>query len=109
MRRALQLSWYGRAVLAESYEVTNGGSDTSSFVVPCLLKTLEWVKKYCLLELLRRKARFPSSDFCTDLYVTGHFGLAIVAYVLSFWVPWISLVIFWISLVIFYSAWRIIE
>jgi hypothetical protein len=89
--------------------VTNGGSDTSSFVVPCLLKTLEWVKNYCLLELLRRKARFPSSDCCTDLYVIGHFGLAIVAYVLSFWVPWISLVILWISLVIFYSAWRIIE
>ena len=87
--------------------MTNSGSD--SFFVCFLVARFKWVQKYCLLELLRRKARFPSSDCCTDLYVIGHLGLAVMAYALSFWVPWIWLVIFWISLVILYSAWRIIE
>jgi hypothetical protein len=41
--------------------------------------------------------------------VIAHLGLAIVAYVLSFWVPWTSFVILWIPLVIVYSAWRIVE
>jgi hypothetical protein len=84
--------------------MTNGGSGASSFVVPFLSAALEWVERYCLLELLRRRGRLGSDDFRTDLYVIGHFGLAFVAYVLSFWVSCTLG-----ALVILYSAWRIIE
>jgi hypothetical protein len=83
-------------------KVTNGGSGTSSFVVPYLLARLKWVKKYCLLELLPNW--FHLSAFWIDLYVIGHLGLAVLAYALSFWVPCTLG-----ALVILYSAWRIIE
>jgi hypothetical protein len=64
-------------------KVTNGGSGAPSFVVPCLSAALNWVERYCLLELLRR-IRWFGRDFWIDIYVIGHFGLAAVSYVLSF-------------------------
>jgi hypothetical protein len=62
------------------------------------------------LALLRRMGWFRPDDFWTDLYVIGHFGLAAVAYALSFWVSFtygVNLTLG--ALVILYSAWRIIE
>jgi hypothetical protein len=62
------------------------------------------------LQLLRRKGWLGLGDCCTDLYVIGQFGLAAVAYVLSFWVSWTYVVNLALgALVIFYSGWRIIE
>ena len=89
--------------------MTNDGS-SDSFVIPCLSTALGWVGRYCLLELLRRRRWLGLDDFRTDLYVIGHFGLAFVAYVLSFWVSFTYEVNLTLgALVILYSAWRIIE
>jgi len=99
-----------RAILAEATKVTNGSSGAPPFVVRHLSAALEWVEKYCLLQLLRRIGWLGLGDCCTDLYVIGQFGLAFVAYVLSFWVSWIYVVNLMLgALVIFYSGWRIIE
>jgi hypothetical protein len=90
--------------------VTNGSSGAPPFVVRHLSAALEWVEKCCLLQLLRRKGWLGLGDCCTDLYVIGQFGLAAVAYVLSFWVSWTYVVNLALgALVIFYSGWRIIE
>jgi hypothetical protein len=83
--------------------VTNGSSG-DSFVVPYFSALLEWVQRYCLLGLLRHTGWLGLDDFHTDLYVIGHFALAFVAYVLSFF---LSCTLG--ALVILYSAWRIIE
>jgi hypothetical protein len=99
-----------RAILAEATKVTNGSSGAPPFVVRHLSAALEWVEKYCLLQLLRRIGWLGLGDCCTDLYVIGQFGLAFVAYVLSFWVSWIYVVNLMLgALVIFYSGWRVIE
>src|SRR5262249_43091208 len=83
---------------------TNDGS-SDSFVIPCLSTALGWVERYCLLELLRRRRWLGLDDFRTDLYVIGHFGLAFVAYVLSFWVSFTYEVNLTLgALVILYSA-----
>jgi hypothetical protein len=84
--------------------VTNGDSDTSSFVVPCLFRAVEWVYSYCLLQLLRRKWPALCRDDSTELYVLGHFALSFVAYVLSFCVFRTIGALF-----VLYSMWRIIE
>jgi hypothetical protein len=90
-------------------KVTNGGSGSPSFVVPCLSAALNRVERYCLLELLRRRGWF-GCDFWTDLYVIGQLGLAALTYALSFWVSFTYEVNLTLgALVILYSAWRIIE
>src|SRR5262245_17941477 len=89
-------------VSRRAIEVTNGSSDTSSFIVRYLSTALDWVDRRCLLQLLRRK-KFPSKDSWTELYALSHFGIAVVAYVTSF-----CLYLFG-ALFALYSAWRIIE